>query len=68
MCKYLSATVNAFKKKVKYNKCSHYFLMSYTSPQKSKQVTVIQREKNIGQLVTFNLVSGRRRRKEILKK
>ena len=35
--------------------------------RKSKQVTVIQRETNIGQLVTFNAVSDRRRREEILK-
>ena len=27
--------------------------------RKSKQVTVVQRETNIGQLVTFNAVSGR---------
>ena len=37
------------------------------STENIKQVTVIQRETNIGQLVTFNAVSGRRRRKEILK-
>ena len=35
--------------------------------RKSKQVTVIQRETNIGQPVTFNAVSGRRQRREVLK-
>ena len=35
--------------------------------RKSKQVTDKQREMNIGLLVTFNTVSSRRRRKEILK-
>ena len=34
--------------------------------RKSRKVTVIQRETNIGPLVTFNTVSSRRRRKEIL--
>ena len=42
-----------------------YFLIQVH--RKSKQVTVIQRETNIGQLVIFNAVSGRRRKKDILK-
>lgn len=42
--------------------------MSHTSPQKSKEATVIQRAKIIGQLVTFNIVSVRCQRNKILKK
>ena len=35
--------------------------------RKSKQVIVIQRERNIGHLVTFKAFSGRRQRKDVLK-
>ena len=54
VCKYKRATVNTFKKKAN-------IISVLQVHRKSKQVTVIQRETNFGQLVTFNSVSGRRR-------
>ena len=67
VCKYLSATVNTFNKKAYITSARITFSCLIQVHRKSKQVTVIQRETNIGQLVTFNAVSGRRRRNEILK-
>ena len=67
MCNYYGATVNTFKKKVYITSARITFSCLIQVHRKSKQVTVIQRETNIGELVTFNTVSGRRRRKEILK-
>ena len=67
VCKYLSPTVNTFKKKANITSARITFLCLIQVHRKCKQVTVIQRETNVGQLVTFNSVPGRRRRKEILK-
>ena len=55
------------KKKANINSARITFPCLIQVHRKRKQVTVIQRETNIGPLVTFNVVSGRRQRKEILK-
>ena len=67
VCKYLSATVSTLKNKAYITSARITFSCPIQVHRKSKQVTVITRETNIGKLVTFNLVSGRRRMKEILK-
>ena len=54
--KYYSTTVNTFKKKA-YITCARItFSCLIQVHRKSKQVAVIQRETDIGQLVTFNSV------------
>ena len=61
----LKCSYKHHQKQGKYNKCSHYIPhVLYKSTEKVSKPP-FQRETNIGQIVTFNAVFGRCRRKEI---